>query len=203
MVTPAIPSSEQTAPAGRALIPLLAAGALMVAAGVTAIILLADAERYRQLVALVESPFGLVVLFGASVLCNATLILPVPGMALTGAAALVVDPLLVGVVAGAGQAVGELSGYLAGRSGRRLLAGRPALGRIGRWMDRNGTITLFVLALVPNPAFDVAGILAGALRTPVPRFLAAVGSAKVLRNTLFAYAVVAGIGWLASLLGQG
>ena len=54
-----------------------------------------------------------------------------------------------------------------------------------------------MLALVPNPAFDVAGALAGALRMPLVRFLMAAGAGKVLRNVIIALLVSQGSDLLA------
>ncbi len=127
---------------------------------------------------------------------SATLLLPVPGVALTVVAATVADPLTVGIVAGIGQTIGELTGYLAGMSGGALTGERLASSRMGRWMRRRGGPTLFVLGLIPNPAFDVAGILAGAMRLPVTTFLVATGSGKVLRNILVAWVAGQGVGLL-------
>lgn len=148
--------------------------------------LTADASRRDVLERLVESPFGLIVLFGLAALSSATLILPAPGLALTAVAAAAGDPLLVGIVAGLGQAVGELTGYAAGASGRSLLPDTPAMARLNGATARRGLLVIFVLALVPNPLFDVAGIAAGALRMPLPRYLGAAAAGKVIKNVLVA-----------------
>ena len=162
--------------------------AVLAVAGLAIVIaiVLSDPERRRGMELMLESPYGLVALFALSVASNATLILPVPGMALTIVAATVAPPLLVGVVAGSGQVVGELSGYLAGRSGDTLVKTRLSSSRLSGWVGRHGTPTLFLLALIPNPAFDVAGILAGALKVPVLSFLLAAGAGKILRNVVIA-----------------
>src|SRR5690606_10324236 len=89
-------------------------------------------------------------------------------------------------------AVGELTGYAAGASGTAMTGERLTRSRLASWMRRFGMPTIFVLALVPNPVFDVAGVLAGALRMPLARYLAAAASGKILRNTLLAFATVQG-----------
>ena len=45
---------------------------------------------------------------------------------------------------------------------------------------------LFILAILPFPVFDVAGILAGALRMPVVKFLAVVIAGKIIKHVLAA-----------------
>lgn len=181
---------------------LLAVGgmiALVIAAFGVMVWLTSDPERARMVEGLVRSPIGLIVLFGLAALSTATLILPAPGLALTAIAATAGDPLVVGVVAGLGQAVGELTGYAAGWSGRSFLPNNQAVIRLSGWLRRRGMLVIFVLALVPNPVFDVAGIAAGVLRMPVLRYLAAAASGKVIKNVIVAGGA-ATLGELLSLL---
>ena len=60
---------------------------------------------------------------------------------------------------------------------------------------------LFVLALLPTPLFDVAGILAGAMRLPMHRFLAPVISGKIIKYILFAYFGAESVPLIRSLFG--
>lgn len=174
---------------------------ILVGAFAGTIYLLGDEARRRQLEELIQSPSGLLVLFAIAAISNATLILPVPGLALTALAATVANPLLVGVVAGAGQAVGELTGYLAGYSGQTLIDDSPRYARLVGWMRRFGAITIFVLGVIPNPLFDVAGIIAGALRMPVGVYLVAAGAGKIIKNIAVAYGAAFGIEWLTRIFG--
>jgi membrane protein YqaA with SNARE-associated domain len=48
-------------------------------------------------------------------------------------------------------------------------------------------LAIFLLAFIPNPVFDVAGIAAGALRIPVWKFIAATMLGRTLRFILLAY----------------
>ncbi len=170
---------------GRAL-ALLGTLVLVVVAFGLMLWLTSDPERRAALENLVRSPIGLVVLFGLAALSSATLILPAPGLALTAIAGTAGDPIVVGLVAGLGQAVGELTGYLAGWSGRTLLPDSTAARRLNGWMERRGTLVIFVFALIPNPLFDLAGIAAGALRMPVWRYLGAAAAGKIIKNVIVA-----------------
>lgn len=176
---------------------------LLVVAGAFAgtIYILGDAARRAQVEALIQSPGGLLALFAIAAISNATLILPVPGLALTALAATVADPLLVGVVAGAGQTLGEMTGYLAGYSGQTLVDNIPRYAQLVGWMRRFGPATIFVLAIIPNPLFDVAGIIAGALRMPVWLYVIAGGVGKIIKNTAVAYGAVYGVEWLKQVFG--
>lgn len=198
LTEPAIPESL---PARRSwLLPIFTV-LIVIAAFAGTIYLLGDAGRRSQVEMLIQSPGGLIVLFIISAVSNATLILPVPGLALTALAATVANPLLVGIVAGSGQTVGELTGYLAGYSGKDLIDDSPRYERLVRWMRRFGPVTIFVLAIIPNPVFDVAGIIAGALRMPLWLYLLAAGAGKIIKNVLIAYAATASIEWLLKLFG--
>lgn len=172
---------------------------ILVVAFATTILILFDPERRAQLEILIASPGGLVVLFFLSALSSATLILPVPGIALTALAATIADPLIVGIIAGAGQALGEMTGYLAGYSGQTLIDESPRYARLAVWMRKYGALTVFVLALIPNPIFDIAGIAAGALRMPWWLYLLSAGAGKIIKNVLLAYGAALGIDWLLGL----
>lgn len=175
---------------------------ILIAAFAATFLILFDPIRRAQLEVLLASPIGLIVLFFLSLLSNATLLLPVPGLALTLLAATVANPLTVGIAAGSGQALGEMTGYLAGYSGQELIDNAPRYERMVAWMRRYGVLTIFVLALIPNPLFDLAGIVAGALRMPWWLYLISAGTGKILKNIALAYGAALGVDWLLNLYGR-
>lgn len=140
--------------------------------------------------------YGYSGLFLLNLLTSATLILPAPGIALAFAAGASLNPFLVGLAVGAGSALGELTGYLAGYSGRGIVESDPQYERVHRWMVTRGLWVIFVLSIVPNPLFDVAGITAGAMRMPIWKFLGATLPGKVIKATLLA---LAGAGMMDAL----
>ncbi|MBI1885321.1 MAG: VTT domain-containing protein [Chloroflexi bacterium] len=143
--------------------------------------------------------------FIANFLGTATLFFPVPGLTAGGQLLIVtladsLNPVAVALLGGAGMAVAEVTAYAAGRGLRELSAERkmPVRGRIGRWlrgaaglvdrlMMRYGVPTLLVLAAVPNPFFEFAGITAGAVRMAFWRFFVPVAVGKVSRAFLLAF----------------
>ena len=132
-----------------------------------------------------------------------SVLLPMPGFVYTYALGSVLNPVLVGCSAGAGSTLGELSGYLAGFSGSGLLESRPAYARMFNLMrSRQSTATLivFMLALVPNPFFDIAGITAGIIKMPLSRFIAATLAGNIAKSTLTAYAGAMSFAWLQPYL---
>ena len=144
--------------------------------------------------------YGYPGIFVLSLLSNATIILPAPGIAITFAAGGVFDPLWVGVAAGTGAALGELTGYVAGYSGRGVLEGAPIYRRLLELTRRFGNWTILVLAIIPNPFFDVAGAAAGALRMPVRTFLLWATIGKLIKMWIFAYAGALSVDWVVRLL---
>lgn len=170
-------------------------GQTMVAASAVAIAVLA--WIYADLVRDLEGPAA-VVAFAVTMVGASTVILPAPtALTVIALASSLDNPVGVGVAAAAGQTVGEGVGYLLGRSGSALL---PEFGWSRRLADRmrrnilitDGVIVLF--AAVPNPVFDVIGIIAGSLRHPVWRYAAA-----AFLGNAFKYVVV--WGGLGALLG--
>jgi membrane protein YqaA with SNARE-associated domain len=133
------------------------------------------------------SRFGYLGIFLVSILANATIIFPLPGVMFTSAMGMVYDPLLVAVAAGSGAALGELTGYLAGFSGQFVVSRKDWYERVVDWMSRYGNLTVLLLAFVPNPLFDLAGITAGVLKMPILRFLFWCTLGKILKMILFAF----------------
>ncbi len=132
--------------------------------------------------------YGYPGIFLISILANATILLPAPGIAIVFAMGGVFNPFIVGLAAGAGAAIGELSGYMAGFSGQAIAEHTKIYERIQDWMQSHGMLTIFVLAAIPNPFFDLAGMAAGALKMPLYKFLLACLLGKIIKMWIFAYA---------------
>jgi len=140
-------------------------------------------ERVEQFAA-----FGYPGIFLIALLANATILLPAPGVAIIYAMGAIFNPLGVGLAAGTGGAIGELSGYLAGFSGQAVVERMDAYNRIKPWVDKYGGWAIMVLSAIPNPFFDVAGIAAGIAKMPLRTFLAFTWIGQLVKMTLFAVA---------------
>jgi uncharacterized membrane protein YdjX (TVP38/TMEM64 family) len=143
--------------------------------------------------------YGYPGIFFLSLLANATVILPAPGIALTYAFGAVFHPIGVALAAGAGAALGELTGYLAGFSGQGIVNDIPMYERITKWTERYGGWVVLILAFIPNPFFDIAGAAAGALKMKVHVFLFWALIGKILKMLVIAYAGAASLDWLLNL----
>lgn len=143
---------------------------------------------------------GYIGVFFMMLLSSVTIILPAPSLSLLFAfGATLPNPLLVGIVAGVGSAIGELSGYVLGRSSSGLIESSNIYKKIERAVEKREFLTIFALAFVPNPLFDVAGIAAGALKVPWQRFLLATLLGKTARNILIALAGWYSVDWILGM----
>ncbi len=154
--------------------------AVLLAVGITVGIVLSREQIQRF------SVYGYPAVFLISLIGNATIILPTPSMAIVFGVGGALNPVAVGIVAGLGSALGELTGYLAGVGGRAVIENRDLYSRLEKWMRKRGILVIFVLGIIPNPAFDVGGMVAGALGMPVWHFLLAAWAGKSLRLIILA-----------------
>jgi len=127
---------------------------------------------------------------------NATVVLPAGSIlmviALGAGAQSTQSAILIGLVGGAGATIGEITGYMAGYSGRVVMEKSKLYNRVVGWMKKWGALTIFGLALVPL-FFDLAGIAAGVLRFPLWKFLL---TCWLGRTLLYIGAALAGAwGW--------
>jgi len=105
------------------------------------------------------------------------------------------NPLMVGIAAGLGGAIGELAGYAFGYFLRaaqsptiEMKIQRIANLRLLRISREHSFIPLFVLATIPNPFFDPASALAGSLRIRFLQYFIPVFLGKTVRHLAIAYA---------------
>lgn len=138
--------------------------------------------------------FGWVVylsLFLIFLVTNLTILAPVPvATAIMIAVATRWDPVLVALSASIGGTVGELSGYYAGYLGKKLVIADYAswYKRLAGWVNKYGFWAIWLLALQPVIPVDVAGLLAGAIKMPLWKFLPSLWAGKFPRYLLLCYA---------------
>jgi len=132
--------------------------------------------------------FGYPGIFLIAFLSYATVLLPAPGVALVFTMGAVFNPIGVSLAAGAGAALGELSGYLAGFSGQAIIEKAEIYNTLSYWMKKNGAITILILSAIPNPFFDIAGVAAGVLKMPMPKFIFWCWVGQTIKMAFFAFA---------------
>ena len=128
--------------------------------------------------------YGYVGIFLVALLSHASFL--VPDLAFTFAMGGVLNPWIVGVIAGAGEGLGELTGYLVGYASQEIVQKQTQYTRVEQWMRRYGAWVIFAFAVIPNPLFKLAGIAAGATGMPWQRFFLACWAGKTLRSVVAA-----------------
>ncbi|BCX04774.1 MAG: hypothetical protein KatS3mg053_2712 [Candidatus Roseilinea sp.] len=191
------PSAEETTALpdphrGRAVVMLILAIVISVA-----VILLS--ARFRDAL-LAFGQLGLIGLFVLSVVGNATVLIPAPVFVVACAAAPIYGVLATGIVSGIGSAVGEMTGYMAGYGGTAVLPQGKIYQRMHNLMERFGPLVIFVLALLPNPMFDVGGLIAGILKMHPFAFFLAAAAGKAIRLALVALACNGGLPLLTQFI---
>jgi membrane protein YqaA with SNARE-associated domain len=152
--------------------------------------------------------FGYVGAFIVSVLGGATIIIPVPMLAVVFALGKVMEHTwLVGISAALGELVGALSIYMTGHgAGRALYSGKQgkiqsAYERLLGIMEKRGPWTLFVVASVVNPFFYPAALAAGALRFGLMKYTLIVLAGKLIKCMTVVYAGYWGLKGLFRAIG--
>ena len=151
---------------------------------------------------------GTVGYFGVFALCfiaNATVLLPAPSLMVAASAALILNPWLVAICASLGSTLGEFVGYVFGTVVENLSPKfKSVLDKLTTRI-KNRTMLVFVLALLPLPLFDVAGIYSGGTKMNLLKFFFVCLAGKFLKTLVYtrmydilewAYALLPNVGGL-------
>lgn len=127
--------------------------------------------------------FGYLGVFVVTLVANATVVVPVPYYGLVARLAQELSLPGVIVAGAAGSTIGEAVAFFVGRSGRAVVSETPFYTWVQRQMRHplRAFIALFLLAAPPNPAFDIAGLTAGAMGVPLWLFATAVFCGRLIR----------------------
>ena len=133
--------------------------------------------------------WGYVGCFVISVLTNGTFILPGFGIVFTFTLGGVLEPAVVGAVAGIGEAVGAIGAYFTGYAGRGLFRDRDSAlyVRFSNLVDRHGSKAIFVVSAVLSPLFYPFAVLLGTLRFGWVRFFLATWAGRTVKSMVIAY----------------
>ena len=128
------------------------------------------------------------------------MVIPLPSTAAIFFGGELLTPVYVGLIAGVGEAIGEITGYALGYSGHEVIERNRFYKRLEGWVRKRGWIVVFLFSIIPNPLFDVLGIAAGALRYPLRQFLLIAWAGKTIKNLGIAYAGSLGANWVIDLV---
>ncbi|MFB6075796.1 MAG: TVP38/TMEM64 family protein [Candidatus Aenigmatarchaeota archaeon] len=142
--------------------------------------------------------FGVLVV---SLISSASIVLPIPGFAVIIASGAFLDPFWVALISGIGFAVGDLTGVLVGKGGRKTLMAKygEKLKYIEQKVKRHGPfLVFFIFAVTPLPD-DVSGLFAGLINYDWRKFLLAALLGNTIVSFMLAYGGYFGFAWLKSL----
>jgi membrane protein DedA with SNARE-associated domain len=98
------------------------------------------------------SHLAYIIVFVTSLIANATIIAPVPfAVAIMISSAQNFNPLIISACAAFGGTLGELSGYYAGRLGRKIAIPDSIIGykKLEGWINKYGPLAIAVIAFQP------------------------------------------------------
>jgi membrane protein YqaA with SNARE-associated domain len=130
------------------------------------------------------------VVFVTTLVSNASIFVPVAvHISVMIQAAEIWNPLIIALIASIAGTLGEMTGYYAGYLGKRIAVpeNTPGYSRLVRWMERYGPLAIFFISLQPILPFDVAGLLAGASRMPLWKFLLPCWAGKFPKYIVLCY----------------
>jgi len=132
--------------------------------------------------------FGILGIFLINLISSITLFLPAPAIATVVAGGFLYNPLVVAIVAALGSAVGDFVGYMLGRSGKEVLVKKNSFwfNIFKETFHKFGAIFIIVFSFIPNPLFDIVGLVAGLFSYSPRRFFIYVFIGRFLRNLLLA-----------------
>jgi uncharacterized membrane protein YdjX (TVP38/TMEM64 family) len=152
--------------------------------------------------------YGYMGAFFISILGGATIIIPVPMLAVVFALGGVMpSPWLVGISAALGELVGALTIYMTGQGAGRAISNskhgriQKAYERMLDLMERRGAIALFAVTSVVNPFFYPAAFACGALHFGLRRYIFIVFIGKIIKCMTVVYAGYYGLKGIFRALG--
>ena len=142
-------------------------------------------------------------IFLVNLIGSASIIFPVPAFLVVFAMGAVLDPWLVGLAAGIGAALGELTGYVIGYAGKEVAERKDGkwLKRAHKWAEKRGVFpVILVFAATPLPD-DVTGIIAGVISYDWRKFLLACFIGKLILSLGLAWGGFFGLNWVLQVFG--
>lgn len=123
---------------------------------------------------------GYIGVFAACAISTASILLPAPSIFVVIQYSQFLNPIIVLLAGSLGTSIGELLGYILGRSGNNLLHIKKN-NRLFKWFEKKPSILVFTFALIPAPVFDIVGIMAGAVKMHPIKFWCSCFLGKLLK----------------------
>lgn len=133
--------------------------------------------------------WGYVGCFFINVLTSGTVVMPGFGSVFTFTLGGVLNPAIVGAIAGIGEAIGAVGAYFTGYGGRGLFrdSNNSLYLRFSNIIDRHGSKAVFFLAAIITPVYYPFAVFLGMLRFGWVRFFLATWAGRTVKNMVLAY----------------
>jgi membrane protein YqaA with SNARE-associated domain len=147
--------------------------------------------------------YGYIGVFIISFLADITLFVPVPSLFIVFTLGAVLNPLLIGLIAGAGETVGSMVVYVTGLSSAKAFHAldHRVMDRFRTWIKTRGALSVFIMASILNPLFYPFTAIAGMMHFGWWRFLLLCLAGKTLKNVTLAVAGHFGVITLVDFFG--
>jgi membrane protein YqaA with SNARE-associated domain len=128
--------------------------------------------------------YGIFGVFVVSILGTMSILLYLPLDATIFILSKVYPAELISLIAGIGSALGEMSSYLLGALGHKIID-KKNFKIVENNLKKHGFFFVFIASLTPIP-YDLVGLAGGYLRLPILPFLGATMAGKVVRYYIIA-----------------
>lgn len=145
--------------------------------------------------------YGYIGIWLIEFIANASVLVPIPGSLVTAAMIPLLHSPLLAIISSNAAAVGELTAYMAGLGGSTVVENQQWYDKVKGWIAKFGGVTIMILAAVPNPLFDTAGLVAGAARMNMLQFFLWCWLGKLINRTILVFGGAALFEWFKFLIG--
>jgi len=147
--------------------------------------------------------YGYIGAFIVSFLAGITVLVPVPSVFIVFTLGAVLNPVLVGLIAGVGEATGSMGVYLTGLSSARAFHAldHTVMAKFRAWIKSRGALSVFAMSAIFNPLFFPFTAIAGMMHYGWWRFFLLCLAGKSLKNILVAAAGYYGFKLIINLVG--
>ena len=158
--------------------------------------------KYRSYIDQIAS-WGYIGCFFINLLASGTLVMPGFGIPITFTLGGVLNPAIVGAVAGIGEAIGAVGAYFTGYSGRGLFRdnNNGLYIRFSNILHRHGSKAVFFMAVIINPVYYFFSLFMGMLRFGFTRFFLATWGGRTIKDMVLAYVGYFGLRSILQWLG--
>ena len=160
-------------------------GGLSLAITIALCILIIQHRSYLDQIA----RWGYIGCFVINIFASGTVVLPGFGMLITFTLGGVLNPAIVGAVAGIGEAMGAVGAYFTGYSGRGLFrnSSNTLYIRFSDILHRHGSKAVFLMASIINPIYYPFAVFMGMLHFRFIRFFLLTWGGRTIKSTVLAY----------------